>query len=91
MKIFALFFILFASAIFGQESYRTLLQHWDYDERAPLNMKQVGIRKCDGVSIYDISFASPMGNRSTFSFRMPDAKVISAISVLAQPPWPKSN
>jgi dienelactone hydrolase len=65
VKIFALFFILLAPAAFGQESYDILLHHWDYDRRAPLNMKQAGLQKRDGVSIYDISFASPTDNRST--------------------------
>jgi dienelactone hydrolase len=65
VKIFVLFFILLAPAAFGQESYDILLHHWDYDRRAPLNMKQAGLQKRDGVSIYDISFASPTDNRST--------------------------
>ena len=80
MKIFALFFILLAAAVFGQESYGTLLRHWDYDERIPLNMKQAGLRKLDGVSIYDISFASPVGNRSTYVG--PNGGVVTAYLVV---------
>jgi dienelactone hydrolase len=54
--------ILMAPA-FSQDSYRQLLQHWEYDKSEPLNTKQAGIEKRDGVSIYDISFSSPVGDR----------------------------
>ena len=66
VKIFALFFILLAPLALGQESYDTLLHHWSYDQGAPLNVTQAGVQKREGVSIYDISFASPVNNRSTF-------------------------
>jgi len=64
MKTFGFLFILFASAALGQEPYDTLLYHWAYDQSDPLNMKQVGVQKREGLSIYDISFASPVDNRS---------------------------
>lgn len=54
--------ILLAPAI-SQDSYGQLLQHWEYDKSEPLNTKQAGIEKRDGVSIYDISFSSPVGDR----------------------------
>src|SRR5579864_9358840 len=54
--------ILVAPAL-SQNSYGQLLQHWEYDKSEPLNTKQAGIEKRDGVSIYDISFSSPVGDR----------------------------
>jgi hypothetical protein len=57
--------LLLATAAFAQESYNELLHHWDYDKGAPLNIKQAGIEERDGVAIYDISFSSPVGERST--------------------------
>jgi dienelactone hydrolase len=86
VKIFALFFILFPPAAFGQESYDSLLHHWDYDQRAPLNMKEAALEKRDGVSIYDISFASPVGNRSTFVG--PNGGVVTAYLVVPPRPGP---
>jgi hypothetical protein len=80
MKIFDFLFILLATVAFGQDSYRTLLHHWDYDERAPLNMKQAGLKKRDGVSIYDISFGSPVDSRSTSVG--PNAGVVTAYLVV---------
>jgi dienelactone hydrolase len=58
--------LTFAPAIFAQESYEQLRHHWDYDASAPLNMKQAGVQQRDGVSIYDISFTSPVGDRGAF-------------------------
>ena len=57
--------LLLVAAAIGQESYDQLLHHWDYDKSAPLNIKQVGIEERNGVTIYDISFSSPVGERRT--------------------------
>src|ERR1700721_570869 len=57
--------LLLATSGFAQESYDQLLHHWDYDHDTPLNIKQGGIEERDGVTIYDISFSSPVGERST--------------------------
>jgi dienelactone hydrolase len=65
MKTFICIVLLLMSAAFAQESYEQLLHHWDYDASAPLNIKQAGIEKRDSVTIYDISYSSPLGNRST--------------------------
>jgi dienelactone hydrolase len=50
----------FGSAIAQDQQ---LLRHWDYDETAGLNIKQAGSEKRDGITIYDISFSSPVGER----------------------------
>jgi hypothetical protein len=55
--------LLLAACVFAQV-YDQLLHHWDYDQNAPLNIKQAGIEKRDGLTIYDISFSSPVGERS---------------------------
>ena len=55
--------LLLAAAAFAQESYDQLLHHWDYDASAPLNIQQAGIEERDSVTIYDISFSSPVNNR----------------------------
>ena len=55
--------LLWGSAAFAQESYEQLLHHWDYDQRAPLNIKQSGVQQRGGATVYDISYASPVGDR----------------------------
>ena len=64
MKTYICIVLVLVSAAFAQESYDQLLHHWDYDASAPLNIKQAGIEKRDSVTIYDISYSSPLGNRS---------------------------
>jgi dienelactone hydrolase len=79
-------FVLFVSAIFPAESYEQLLHHWDYDERAPLNMKQAGLQERDGISIFDISYASPAGNRGTSVGS--DGGIVTAYQVVPPGPGP---
>src|SRR6267143_1824918 len=56
--------LLLVAAVFSQESYDQLLHHWDYDKNTPLNIQQAGIEERGGVTIYDISFSSPVSDRS---------------------------
>ena len=56
--------LLLVAAAVAQESYDQVLHHWDYDKNTPLNITQAGIEERDGVTIYDISFSSPVSDRS---------------------------
>jgi dienelactone hydrolase len=58
--------LLLMPPAFSQESYDQLLRHWDYDKSAPLNIKQAGTENRDGVTIHDISYSSPVSDRSNF-------------------------
>lgn len=64
MKSYACLMLLLLAQALAQDSPEQLLRHWDYDARAPLNSKEVGVRRQDGVKILDISYSSPVGNRS---------------------------
>ncbi|MBV9626116.1 MAG: hypothetical protein JOZ14_19285 [Acidobacteria bacterium] len=81
MKIvaFFLFFVLTAPAVVAQ-GYDELLRHWEYDRKAPLNIKQQTLQQRDGVRIYDMSFASPVDSRS--ASLGPNAGVVSAYLVV---------
>jgi dienelactone hydrolase len=57
------FVLLVGSAAFAQESYEQLLRHWDYDKSAPLNIKQAGVQHRANATVYDLSYASPVGDR----------------------------
>ena len=56
--------LLSAVGVDPQDSNDQLLHHWDYDRNAPLDIKQAGIQQRESMSIYDISFSSPVGERS---------------------------
>ncbi|HEV2903713.1 MAG TPA: hypothetical protein VGW32_01625 [Pyrinomonadaceae bacterium] len=38
-----------------------LVRHFDYDQKAPLNIKRVGVQKRATATIYDITYDSPKG------------------------------
>lgn len=86
MKVATVFLVLLVPAAFAQESHDALLQHWDYDEHTPLKMEQTGVQERDGVSIYDISFVSPVGNRSTSVG--PNGGIVTAYLVVPAGPGP---
>jgi dienelactone hydrolase len=86
VKTFTCMFLLVVSATFAQESYDRLLHHWDYDQRAPLDIKQERMQVHDGVRIYDVSFVSPVGNRSTFVG--PNGGIVTAYLIIPPGPGP---
>jgi len=46
----------------------------DYDRRAPLDIQEVGVEHRGGLTIHDISFASPKGGRVPAYLVVPDGK-----------------
>jgi dienelactone hydrolase len=64
MRTFVGLVLLLVSPTLAQQDHNQLLQHWDYDKAAPLDIKQAGIQERDGVTVYDIYFSSPAGDRS---------------------------
>ncbi len=57
--------LLFAATALAQESYPQLLQHWDYDRNAPLDIQETRVQDRGGIKIHDISYAVPTGDRAT--------------------------
>jgi hypothetical protein len=53
--------LLLASTLFAQDS--ALLRHFDYDQKAPLDVQEAGVEQRGNVAIHDISYASPKGGR----------------------------
>jgi cephalosporin-C deacetylase-like acetyl esterase len=51
--------VLGNSALFAQDA--ELVRHFDYDAKAPLEMKVLGMEKRDEATVYDITYASPKG------------------------------
>jgi hypothetical protein len=49
---------------FPQDRSDHLLGHWNYDVGAPLNIRQASVQDRDGIRIYDVSYASPVADRS---------------------------
>src|SRR2546422_2243458 len=51
--------MLGASSSFAQEP--DLLRHFDYDQKAPLRIKWIGMQRRSSATIYDITYDSPKG------------------------------
>jgi len=52
---------LLVSPLFAQDP--SLLHHFDYDSKAPLDIRETGVKQRGEVAIHDISYASPKGGR----------------------------
>src|SRR5439155_5589665 len=53
------FVVISPSARLGQD--RDLIRHFDYDQKAPLGIKQVGVQQRANATVYDITYDSPKG------------------------------
>ena len=63
---------LFASTLFAQDP--ELLRHFDYDQKAPLDIKEVGVEQRGDVAVHDLSYASPKGGRVPAYLVVPKGK-----------------
>jgi hypothetical protein len=59
---FASVVLLLVAGAWAQEFYYQLLHHWDYDQSAPLDVKQAGIEQRDGVTIMTFPSQVPSVN-----------------------------
>ncbi|MFI5114017.1 MAG: alpha/beta hydrolase family protein [Terriglobales bacterium] len=61
-----------ASTLFAQDP--ELLRHFDYDQKAPLGIQEVGVEQRGDVAIHDLSYASPKGGRVPAYLVVPKGK-----------------
>jgi cephalosporin-C deacetylase-like acetyl esterase len=59
---------------FAQDSFTLDAKHFDYDSSAPLDVKELSTKKRDGVSIHEITYASPRGGRVSASLIVPEGE-----------------
>jgi len=53
-------FLVTASIITSAQD-ADLMRHFDYDQKAPLNIKQIGVQRRAKATVYDITYDSPKG------------------------------
>jgi cephalosporin-C deacetylase-like acetyl esterase len=70
--LLASFFL--ASTLFAQNVDPELLRHFDYHQKAPLDIKETGVEQRGDVAIHDISYASPKGGRVPAYLVVPKGK-----------------
>jgi dienelactone hydrolase len=71
-KLFAILLLTATCPLFAQDP--AALRHFDYDQKAPLDIKEVGVEHRGDVAIHDISYASPKGGRVPAYLVVPGGK-----------------
>jgi dienelactone hydrolase len=80
MKFVICVLLLLSFSALPQESFDQLRHHWDYDEHAPLDIKQRQIQVRDGIKLFDISYTSPVGDRAASVG--PNAGIVTAYLIV---------
>jgi dienelactone hydrolase len=87
MKPFAcILLLLLLSVALPQESLDQLRHHWEYDRSGQLDIKQKGFEIRDGIKVFDISYASPVGNRAASVG--PNGGIVPAYLIVPPGPGP---
>ncbi len=60
-QLAALIGLLALTALSALAQDSELLRHFEYDSKAPLEIKEIGVEHRGSIAIYDISYASPKG------------------------------
>jgi dienelactone hydrolase len=64
--------LLTARSLSAQDA--SLLHHFDYDQKAPLDIQEAGLEHRGDIAIHDISYASPKGGRVPAYLVVPKGK-----------------
>jgi cephalosporin-C deacetylase-like acetyl esterase len=67
-----------SATVFGQAPapprFEDLVKQFDYDAKAPLDVKEVGRERREGASVIDLTYASPRGGRVPAYLVVPDGR-----------------
>lgn len=70
--------VTFSAVVFGQASgaprFEDLVKQFDYDAKAPLDVKEVGRERREGATVVDLSYASPRGGRVPAYLVVPEGR-----------------
>src|SRR5579863_10309346 len=88
-KLSAAILFLAALPLLAQEA--DLLRHFDYDQKAPLDIREASVEHRGTVSIHDISYASPKGGRVPAYLVVPSGKGPFGAVLWGHWYWPNSE
>jgi hypothetical protein len=74
VRVVFLFVATLVAPLFAQNVDAELLHHFDYDQKAPIDLQEVGLDQRGDVAIHDISDASPKGGRVPAYLVVPKGK-----------------
>ncbi len=78
-----------STSSFAQDA--DLTRHFDYDQKAPLNLKQIGVQRRTNVTVYDITYDSPKGGVVTAYLVVPKGRGPFAAVVWGHWYWENSS
>lgn len=67
-----------------------MVRHFDYDSKAPLGIKELGVEHRGGTAIYDITYASPKGGEVPAYLVVPTGKIPFAAVIWGHWYWDNS-
>jgi pimeloyl-ACP methyl ester carboxylesterase len=67
-----------------------LIHHFDYEQQAPLALKEIGVERRGNVGVHDIAFASPKGGMVPAYLVVPQGKGPFAAVIWGHWYWPNS-
>ena len=70
--LFSTILLIVAATSSAQDA--EVLRHFDYDQKAPLDVREVGIEQRGNVAVHDIAYASPKGGRVPAYLVVPGGK-----------------
>ena len=74
VRLFLLFAIAPTAVPISTAQSADLLRHFDYDQKAPLDSKEAGVKQRGEITIHDISYASPRVGRVPAYLVVPKGK-----------------
>ena len=91
MRFLLAFFLLTAMSVTSRAQDATALHHFDYDQKAPLDVRENGVERRGDVEIHDVSFASPKGGRVPAYLVVPKGKAPFAAVIWGHWYWQNSE
>ena len=87
---FTLIFILLITASPSLAQVANLLRRFDYEKKAGLDVKEIGVERRGDIALHDISYASPKGGRVPAYFVVPQGAGPFAAVIWGHWYWEKS-
>ncbi len=93
-KLVCLPLLIFVSVFSGATALAQdaeMLRHFDYDRKAPLNIKQIGMQRRAKATVYDITYDSPKGGVVPAYLVVPKGRVPFAAIIWGHWYWQNSS
>jgi len=91
LLLLLLIVLLLGASIVGVAQDADLISHFAYDQKAPLNLKQIGVQRRATATVYDITYDSPKGDVVTAYLVVPKGRGRFAAVIWGHWYWENSS